>query len=177
MRGVWIFFIANIINFSPLYFNFYIVIIKNKICYSIAIYGCTVVGGYITRKKFKIFIHINKHKALLFDVYDFLKNKKGFFSIKGIMVGDITTTTIIGTEHFFLCELAILYNMFRVFGNVFTRSFYRKIKNNLWMVEGDKNGMSAIKVQIIVNLYTIINILLKNIVNKAGYKWKKIIRQ
>lgn len=177
MRGIWSFFIVNMLLLFPVYLNIG-TIISQRIYYSVTFYGLPVFGGYLSYSGVKVYLHIGDDRAVLFDLYDYLKKNKGLVSLKGIIVTEFSELNIIGERYENLQAVCGLYPLTVVACSIAANSLsYSAIKSDLLIIENDADYKLVLRLGIVFNLLTLVNIFIRFFINKAVELWKKRKKQ
>lgn len=177
MRGIWFFFIVNMLLFFPVYLNIG-AIISHRIYFSVMLYGLPVFGGYLSNGGVKLYLHISDDKAVLLDLYDYLKKNKVFVSLKGIILTEFLALNIIGERYDGLQTVCGLYPLSVVACSIAANSLsYSAIKSDLLLIEKDADYKLVLRLGVVFNLLTLVNIFIRFFINKAVELWKKRKKQ
>lgn len=178
MRGIWFFFITNILLLFPVYLNINAVVSQKKVYYSVTFYGLPVLGGYLNNKGVKLYLHISDNKAVLLDLYDYLKKNKGLISLKGMVLTEFSAITVIGERSKSVQTVCSLYPL-SVVGCFVAANYlpYATIKSDLLLIEGGSDCVLELRFGVVFNLFTLVNIVIRFFINKAVELWKKRKKQ
>lgn len=178
MREIWFFFITNMLLLFPIYLNINAVVSQKKFYYSVTFYGLPVFGGYLNNNGIKLFLHISDNKAILLDLYDYLKKNKGLISLKGIVFTEFSALSVIGERSKSVQTVCSLYSLSLVACFVAANYLsYSDIKSDLLIIEGGFDYTLALRFGVVFNLFTLVNIIIRFFINKAVELWKKRKKQ
>lgn len=151
--------IGVMIVFFPVYIetNVYYDINKRKFAFSAHLYKLKLLGGYISTYKGGFALHISKKKAILLPYAQMNKERKRFSFIKNFHLKSFILTTETGPEYFIpvaLAQIGIRTYFFLTGGKK------EKIKNNVWLTDGDLLRIS-LNCVLFFNLFLVLRNLLK----------------
>lgn len=174
MRGIWFFFITNTILLFPLYLKVSAVVSQKKLYFSLSFYGLPFWGGYLNNKGVKLYLHISDNKAIILDLYDYLKKNKGLISFKGIILTEFSAVSVIGERSKIAQAVCSFYPLSVVTCLVAANNLpYSAIKSDLLLIECCSDCALALRFGIAFNLFTLANIVTRFFIYKAVELWKK----
>lgn len=161
--------IIAIIIIAPFFINFEFVFNSKfkKGFFLISIFNIKIFCGYATISKNGIFFHISDKKAIYFDYKKLISNKNK--KIKDLSLIElrskiqITNPDII-KKYIFITSIKNIIDL--IIFNIKAKKNYLKIKNDIDLIEGDKNIKIYIKFKLLLNNLATILYLTKKLGEK-----------
>lgn len=147
---------------------------RKKLGFSLFIFGfIKILGGYIGTYKGGLALHLSEKKAILVPYNKLNSERKRFSFIKTFRIITFNVTIETGAEY--LLPISLTQTLMRTYflsmgGDV------NKIKNNLWLTDGDVLRISLRSV-LAFNLYILIKNFIKFIKEKIKILWRKKTRK
>ncbi len=147
---------------------------RRKLTFAIYLFGfLRVFGGYIATYKGGFAVHASKKKAFLIPYSKLNSERKRFSFMRTFHLSSINVTAETGAEYFLLVSLAqaALRTYFFIKGGK-----KDKIKNNLWLTDGDVLRV-AVTIVVRFNMFIILCNVAKFIKEKLEILWRKKIKK
>lgn len=176
MRAEWLFTIIFFVLIFPVFLNVYLLYDSSsqKVYFSVNAFGINVIGGYITKEKQKIYLHINNKTAKILKLNEYLFGRKKL--VFGAEIYSFNSCFICGINQnlcVYLSSLFFLINQ-TLCPIIKSKKEFLKLNNDLALVEGDSIKF-AIRIKLFINLLTIILLALQFIF-KEVLLWKNKIK-
>lgn len=131
-----------------------------------------LIGGYVTVYRGGFALHISSDKAILKPYSGLNADRKRFSFVKAFRVLSFVLTTETGAEY--LLPVSAVHAVLRaVFFSMGGRR--GKIRNNLWLTDGDELKISA-DIVVFFNLFILLRAFLQFLKEKIKCLWKKKTR-
>lgn len=162
--------------FLPIFLktNAYYDMNKRKLTFSMYLFGfLRILGGYVATYKGGLAIHVSDKKAFIIPYAQLNSERKRFSFMKTFHLHSVTVTAETGAEYLLPVTIgqAILRTYFFIKGGK-----KEKIKNDLWLTDGDVLRVSA-TVVVRFNMFIILCNIVKFIKEKLQILWQKKIKK
>ena len=131
-------------------------------------FGIRVIGGYCTANGLRVNIHLGENKVILFDINEYIQQRKGLVSLNGIQLYRLNMQTRCNFVNFnlanFLLALCVINSEFAPV--IAYNRPYIKFKNDFVLVSEDCLA-TILKAGIFLNIFTLNNLLIKGLIKKV----------
>lgn len=165
MRAEIVFLMLSVGIFFPIYIKTNIVVdyTARKMYFCVKCFNISVFGGYVVQKREKIFFHISDNRAVIFNLADYVKQRKRLFKIKGIELLNIYVFTKRGIEaDNYLMPESLFIICSTVFPLLKNKKKFVKLHNTI-VLSAEKTTYSIASLKFVFNIITIIIIMLKGV--------------
>lgn len=165
MRAEIVFLMLSVGIFFPIYITTNIVVdyTAHKMYFCVKCFNISVFGGYVVQKREKIFFHISDKRAVIFNLADYVKQRKRLFKIKGIELLNIYVFTKRGIEaDNYLMPESLFIICSTVFPLLKNKKKFVKLHNTI-VLSAEKTTYSIASLKFVFNIITIIIIMLKGV--------------
>lgn len=147
---------------------------RRKLTFVVYLFGfLRVFGGYIATYKGGFAIHVSEKKAFLIPYSKLNSERKRFSFMRTFHLSSITVTTETGAEY--LLPIALAQAILRVYFLI-KGGKKEKIKNNLWLTNGDVLRITA-TIVVRFNMFIILCNVIKFIKEKLQILWRTKIKK
>lgn len=166
MRAEFVFLIISVGIFFPIYItiNFVIDFATEKVFFCVNCFNFPIFGGYILQKCEKLFFHISDKRAIIFNLFDYVKRRNKFFKIKGIEVLNFYVFTKNGVEAGnCLIPQSVFVGCSIFFSVLKNKKKFVKLHNTIELCSG-KQVYSVFSLKAVFNIITLFVIILRGFI-------------
>lgn len=166
MRAEFVFLIVSVGIFFPIYItiNFVIDFAVGKVYFCVNCFNFPILGGYILQKCEKLFFHISDKRAIIFNLFEYVKRRKKFFKIKGVEVLNFYVFTKNGVQaDNWLIPQSVFVGCSIFFSILKNKKKFVKLHNAIELCSGTQ-VYSVFSLKAVFNVITLFVIILRGVI-------------